>query len=413
MAIDVRPILKDRAESDAIDLLLSVDVSAFGGEPDPEQLEAELPVAEFERIVLAWDDDEPVGCTGVYSLEMSVPGGSVRAAGVTWVGVVPTHRRQGVMSALMNDRHQAIYEAGEEPIAGLWASQAPLYQRYGYGVATQHLSVKVERRNSSTSRAPSDPSLKLRMLEPADDAEVTQQVYDTLRQRRPGMNAIDSRWHKFCVQDPKADREGASKLRTVVVEQAGKPLAYARYSLKHDWSNGYADGTVNVRHLVATTPAAEAELWRHLFGLDLFERVSVWNLAIDDPLPTWLDEPRHVDAQRADALYIKLIRVGEALEQRTYTTDVDVIFEVRDEQSPWNAGCWQLTGGVDGAQCQRSTRTPDISLDASTLGAIYLGGTTLNDLAAAGWVEEHSQGAVARSSMALTHFPTAWSPFVF
>ncbi len=414
MTFDLRPVLADRTdETEAFDLMLKVDVSAFGQEPEPESLKADRLVAELDRAVLAWDGDQPVGSIGVYSLDLSVPGGSVKTAGVTWVGVVPTHRRRGVMSALMNDRHQAIYDAQQEPVAALWASQAPIYQRYGYGVASRRLSAKIERRHSAMSRAPTDSSLRLRMVEPAEDAELTQPIYDCVREQRPGMPAMNTNWHTWCVQDVKADRDGASKLSTLVVESAQGPLGYARYAVKHAWDQGYADGSVQIRQLVASTPAAGAALWRHLFSLDLFERVVGWNLPSDGPIQTWLDEPRHAQNQLYDSLYVRLIRVDQALQQRTYSADLDVVIDVTDPGAAWNTGRWQLLGGAEGASCTRSTRSADVSLDVSALGAIYLGSTSLHELFAAGWVDEHTAGSVQKISQAFSHSPAAFSPFVF
>jgi predicted acetyltransferase len=414
MTFELRPVLADRAdEAEAFDLLLTVDVSAFGDEPEPESLNADRLVAELDRAVLAWDGDQPVGSIGIYSLDMSVPGGSVKTAGVTWVGVVPTHRRRGVMNALMNDRHQAIYDAEQEPLAALWASQSPIYGRYGYGVASRHLSAKIERRHGAMSRAPIDPTLRLQMVEPADDAKLTQPVYDRVREERPGMPAMNSNWHTWCVQDVKADREGASKLKTVVVDSDDGPLAYVRYAVKHAWDKGYADGSVQIRQFAATTPASGAALWRHLFSLDLFERVAGWNLPSDDPIQAWLDEPRHAQNQLGDALYVRLIRLDQALEQRTYSADLDVVIDVLDPWAAWNAGRWHLSGGKDGASCARTTRSPDVTLDVSALSAIYMGSTSLNELFAAGWIDEHRSGSVQKISQAFSHSPAAWSPFVF
>ncbi|MEO8328778.1 MAG: GNAT family N-acetyltransferase [Candidatus Nanopelagicales bacterium] len=413
MTIEVRPLLKDRDEDEAFELLLRVDISAFGDEADPESLKADRALLELDRAVIAWDRDEPVGCSAIYSLNLSVPGGSVATAGVTWVGVVPTHRRRGVMSAMMKDRHDAIYEARAEPIAALWASQAPLYQRYGYGIAAHRLSTTVERRFGSMSRAPVDESLQLHIVNPADDSALTQPVYDRLRESRPGMPALDSRWHTYCIQDPKDEREGASKLQTVVVEGADGPVGYARYAVKHAWSEGYANGTVNLRQMAAVNPAASAKIWRYLLNLDLFERVSTWNMPSDHSIQLWLDEPRHAKPYKSDALYVRLIRIDEALRSRSYTTPIDVVIDVSDRLAPWNEGRWHLTADADGASCERSNRSADLSLDISMLGAIYLGATSLTELAAAGWVEEQRQGAVGHTSRAFSHSPAAWSPFVF
>ena len=272
---------------------------------------------------------ELVGCGSNFSLDMSVPGGSVRCAGVTWIGVKPSHRRQGGMRGIMNALHEEAREAGREPIAGLWAAQPPLYGRFGYGWATSVLSLTVERAHGSLSRAPVDPSLRTRMVEPTEDRKDTQGVYDAVRASRAGMPELTEVWHTRNSFDAKEGREGAGPLRTILVEDDSGVRAYARYRFKQDWEPGYGDGTVRVRELMAQDPAAEAALWRYLIEFDLSGRVDAWNLPIDTPVQMWFDQPRHHKLRGSDALYIKLIDVADALSRRTYASPADVVLEVQ------------------------------------------------------------------------------------
>jgi predicted acetyltransferase len=317
------------------------------------------------------------------------------------------------MRKLLDQTHAEISERGMEPIAALWASQPPIYGRFGYGLAAPSLSVVIPRAHGSLSRAPHDPDLSLRLVEPAADLTVANSVYEAVRSRRPGMSRVDERWHAANVSDAKEDREGKSALATVVVEGTDGVEAYARYALKHNWSAGYADGLIDVRTLVAATPAAEAALWRYLIDYELSGSVDAWNLPSDSPIRWWLDQPRHAKRQLHDSLYVRLIDVGQALSARTYTRPIDVVLDVTDQYCPWNTGRWRLSGDQSGATCEQTPDAADLSMDVATLGAAYLGGTSLADLAGAAWVEELRSGSLAECSHAFNNQPAPWSPFVF
>lgn len=83
--------------------------------------------------------------------------------------------------------------------------------------------------------------------------------------------------------------------------------------------------------------------------------------------------------------------------------------EVRDAFCPWNGGRWELEGDDSGAACRRTSREPDLVLDAGGLAAAYLGGVTLSALARAGRVEGH-RAALRRADLMFSWGPAPWSP---
>ena len=115
---------------------VELDGHAFGATPPPDLLEVDRQTHEPGRSIGATDGDQLVGIATAYSFDLGVPGGRVPAAGVSWVGVLPTHRRRGVLTALMDQQLGSLHEAGGEPVAVLWASEPQIYGRYGYGLAT-------------------------------------------------------------------------------------------------------------------------------------------------------------------------------------------------------------------------------------------------------------------------------------
>ena len=404
--------------------ILDVDTNAFGSTFETEVLDAERALHEPGRTIGAFDGETMVGLATAFSFDLSVPGSPTRlvpAAGISWVGVLPTHRRRGVLRGLMTTQLHDIRERGRESVAILWASEPVIYGRFGYGLASRAFALKVPRSPVALrADAPTDPALRLRLV-PAQDAKEAADVYAAAVRARPGMIARDDRWTTRATSDHPSMRHGKSALRCVVVEGDGGDggfRGYARYSTKADWTTGSPAGTVDVREVIALDAAALAALYRYLFDLDLMKVVELWNVPVDSPLLHWLNSTRAAAPSWQDSLYVRLVDVGAALSQRTYSTPIDVVLEVADPVCPWNDGAWRLVGGPDGARCERADDAgdqPDLSLSVTDLGAAYLGGTALAELAQAGRVQQHRGGdsALAAVSSAFTTSPQPWCPFIF
>jgi predicted acetyltransferase len=392
---------------------LHVDSNAFGMAVDEEGEKEQLRFVEWGRWIGAFDDSDLVGLTAVYSFTMSLPGGAQPVAGVTWVGVLPTHRRRGILRSLMTEQLHGLHETGAEPWAALWASEPVIYGRFGYGLASRKLTLVVPRSADAVrSDAPYDPALRVR-LNPVEDWKPTAPVYETLTATRPGLVHRTEQWHERSVLDLPSMREGRSPLRCVVAEDAGGVRGYARYAVKAAWGPAGSGSTVHVRELVSVDPAAHAALLRYLCDLDLTAEVELWNLPEDDPAWFLLTDFRRAVPRANDALHVRLVDVDRSLSQRTYETELDVVLDVDDQLCPWNSGRWRLRGGPDGATCERTTGPADVALPVVALGSAYLGGPTLLELSRAGLVREQRAGALAAASAAFAHDPKPWTAFVF
>ena len=409
MTIEIRTLGND---AEAFARLSAIDALAFGGDSTgPNANTSDAGVIELDRSVLAHDGDKVVGCASIFSLDLSVPGGAVPTAGVTWVGVHPLDRRRGIMTALMRDLHDTVREQHREPLLALWASQGSIYQRLGYGVASHSYKATIPHR-LKLRHAP-DADLDVELVPSTEDRAASLRVDTVMRSYRPGIPALNDAWHVRTIADPVEDRDGASSLRTYIVSDKSGPLAYARFRLKHEWSNGYGDGTVDVRTLASNDPRATAVLWRTLLGTELMSRTRWWNLPVDDPLFSWLDEARQIELWHGDQLYIRIGEIGEALARRAYAVDIDLVIDVTDDFHPWNAGRWRLSGDPSGATCERTVDAADLSVDVQVLGATFLGGTSWGSLAAAGQVEELTPGALLRAHAAFGWPSAPWCPYVF
>ncbi len=299
----VRPITEEE-----FDGFVLVDNHAFHGSPlTAEHRERVQSLFEMDRTLAAFDPDigSPVGITIVYSLQLTVPGGSLPAAGVSWVGVLPTHRRRGVLRSLMRRQLADISAAGREPLAVLWASEAGIYGRYGYGAASWTLGFQAGRGEGALSPAGARlldaAGLRLRLADPADARAELAKVFDAVLATRPGFFARSEAWWRRALFDPEDRRKGASPLRCLLAEDDSGPRGYALYSGQGGWDDEtfLPDGTVTVRELVTADAAASAALWSDLLSRDLTTTFRAQLRPADDPLLPLLADPRRVRPRRS------------------------------------------------------------------------------------------------------------------
>jgi len=413
----IRPVSQDE-----FDAFHRVDMHAFHGSPltedDKQQVFSRL---EFDRSLAAFDGPTPVGTAGAYTFALSVPGpGTLPAAGVTWVSVLPSHRRRGVLRSMMRHQLADIRERGE-PLAILWASESVIYSRYGYGRAMWHADLQLKRGEATLAPwVPRDPGLRLRLAEPEAALPELAKVYDTVLPSRPGIIARNDAQWQGTIYDPAEWRHGASPLHCLLAEDDSGPRGYALYRGQSHWDETSLPGaTINVRELAAADPAAAVAMWTDLLSRDLTAEFNIRNRPVDDPLLFQLTDPRRARTRLKDALWVRITDVPGALAGRRYSSPVDAVIEVRDELLPGNAGRWRLatsgSGGLDGyaASCEPSGSAADVELEVTALGAAYLGGTGLGGLAGAGLVTERRPGAVRQLAAALAWEPAPWCPVDF
>jgi len=387
---------------------------AFGGIPEPaEERETFRELTEIDRSIGVWDDGRCVGTAGAFSFRLTVPGGaSVPAAGVTMVSVAATHRRRGVLTSMMRRQLDDVRSWGE-PLAVLTASEPVIYGRFGYGVGTYQLNADIDTARVRLSVPPGTDDVRLRYAAPADVLDACEAVYARLVSRRPGMIARIPGWERLWLLDPESTRDGASPLQCVVAERDGEVVGFVRYRVKADWDATGPKGTVVVSDLEALDPAGHGALWRFLFDLDLTSRIDIRRRPVDEAWQYLVSDIRRCSPLVRDALHVRLVDVGAALEARTYQTPVDVVLEVEDAFCPWNAGRWRLSGDAKGASCTRTTDPADLALSVRELGAAYLGGVSLASLAGAGLVRELRQGALAEASVGFGSVAVPWLPHGF
>ncbi|WP_062076614.1 GNAT family N-acetyltransferase [Demequina globuliformis] len=397
---------------DRLDEFFQVVQWAFVGEWLKEDRQDYVDALPTERARALEVNDEVRGEVGElaavhasFGTEMITNGGGrVKTAGLSWLGVHPAHRRRGLMTAMMRDHFDRCIERGEA-VSALYAMEAEIYSRFGYGMASQTVKASIPR-GSGMWPVDGVDDLTIR-LERADFDKHDQLVADLqAKLTRPAtiINPVGSgRNARFT--DPVGNRHGYEKWRIAIVEDRGEPVAYAFFRRKADSEIGIHDGVCQVREHGALTAAASQKLWQTLLDFDLVGTTHTENLATDDPLLHQLKDARGARSKVIDNLWVRILDVKTALESREYYHDCDVTFSLTDKHVSANQGVWRIV--VDGADAQVSkisddaTAQADLSMNARHLSTIYLGGTSVESLSAAGQITEHTPGQARELAVAM------------
>lgn len=373
---------------------------AFGNHLDDEEIERYHRVSEIDRAIAVFDRDQIVATAGANSFELTVPGNlQVRAAGVTGVSVRASHRRRGLLRRLMEHQLDDIAARGE-PVAILTASEAAIYGRFGYGLSSLHAQLAIDT-DRAAYRQPFTAAGRFRETDADGARNAFPQIHDRARRATPGdINRLDSWWDRW-IADPPIHRHGGSARFYVVYESAkGKAEGYLAYRIRENWKDALPNNELAIDDMVAVTPDAYAAIWRYALDVDLVGTVSGWGRPVDEPVRWLLADPRQLRTKLvADYLWTRVMDVPAALRGRRYGTAGQLTLEVTDGFDGRATGRFTVDGGPDGATCAaaKGRSRADIALDADALGALYLGGFSATQLAAAGRVTELRAGAVARA----------------
>ncbi|MET7944999.1 GNAT family N-acetyltransferase [Streptomyces sp. NPDC005302] len=361
---------------------------------------------EPDRTIAACDGREIVGGASIYGRVMTVPGAAVPVAGITLVAVLPTHRRRGILTAMMRRQFTDLHESGGEPIAALNAAQATIYGRFGYGVASHVAEIRGDKRFMALRPGTDLGDGMVRLLAREDARPLLEKVYEGARTAAVGWVDRTEKFWDARLADSERARDGGTALRFAVhLEPGGEATGYAVYRSKSD--------LVQVVEVASTSRQSYAALWRFLIELDAHTGLA-YDGAVDEPFQHMLVDPRAARASVIDNLWVRPVDVARALAARRYATPLDVILEVQDTFCPWNTGRYHLSAEGDNATCERTRARADLRVTSAELGAAYLGGTTLASLAAVGRVEELRPGAAAAASLAFLgdrapFHPSGWA----
>ena len=355
----------------------------------------------LDRTLAAFDDGDMVGTAHDEVLDMTVPGGDTLKSGlVGYVGTMPTHRRRGILTALMRRQLEDLYEEGV-PLAHLQASESVIYGRFGYGIGAYCEDWTIERHHTAFARDLAGGG-RLSFVSPDEMREIFPEVYGRANAGRPGMAPMsEHRWNAR-LWDLEFTRGGSSKYFHIVYEDGGAVEGYVTYRIRRS--------TLIVRELMAATNTAYASLWRYCFDVDLRTETVARDRPVDDPIHWILADPRKLSRALRDGVWLRLVDVETALSARSYATSGTLVIDVKDSTCPWNQGRYSVEVGPQGAHVKRTTVEPDIVMPISCLATCYLGAASASSLARAGRVEARSESALALADLMFATSKQPWSP---
>jgi predicted acetyltransferase len=398
MAFEIRPI-----ETDEFDRMLLADQRGFGAPPQRPNASRTWAEAELDRTRVAFDGDEIVGVSRNYSFELTMPGGTLLpAAAVSWVSVIPTHRRRGVLTQLIAALHEDARER-EEPIAMLTASESAIYGRFGYGIATWRVGLSADR--ARVRFVDDDDDGRMRIVTRDEAEKVLPSLYDRVRPLRAGMVSRPDFWWPQVFWEQFAGGKDDAFFVAVHTDAAGIDDAFVGYEIKGEWHHGHADRNLIAHDMQAVDGRSRAALWRYVFGVDLIKTVSTWAAPVDDPLRHIVTDGRRVRVEHIiDGVWLAPLDPATVLTARTYAIDGRFVIDVHTP-----AGESQkvlLEGGPAGAQCTATDAAPDLTCSTATLGACLLG-NRWSEFADAGLVDARDRDTLVQADAMFMTTPAA------
>jgi predicted acetyltransferase len=387
---------------------LELDAWAFANPQSIDDLlQLPNPLPEGRSWGLAADGDQLAAMHASYEFAQTpVPGGRLDVSGLTWVGVHPQWRRRGLLRTMIAS-HFAHSLARNEPISLLFAAEPGIYGRFGYGLAARSTTLTVPRGAALRPVSTDGLSVRLETVDPDRHLDLVAQLHASVD--RPGWVTRPSEAaRRTRVINSALFAEGRETQRILIVERDGVPAGYAIFRRKAHWTDaGSPNYEVHVLETVTPDAGVAHLIWSRMLDLDLTTKVITGMLAVDDPLLSLLVDVRATNPAWADQLWLRLLDVPTALAGRQYQAPLDVVIELTDDQLPANAGRWHLHAAPFAKASVQPTDGPaDLRLDVRELGAAYLGGTSLTELAGAGLVDDLTGTTLAQTSAAFG-WPTA------
>jgi predicted acetyltransferase len=384
-----------RATATDLAAIAEADGRAFGLTYIDEHLEEIRALFDPSRYLLAEDGGEIVGVTGSLPFDVTLPGGlPLPAAGVSWVSVAVTHRRRGILRALLTEQHRGFVADGLA-VSLLTASEGAIYGRFGYGIATENREVEIDRRRAAFRSDVPDPG-GVRQVGTAEMRRIAPEIHRRWVGQTPGALSRGDQWWDIHMADRAWHRSGASALFHLV-----HPDGYVSYRIEHGKQT-----TCRISDMATASDEAYIALWRTLLALDLVDTVFARSLTVAEPLQFLLADPRQLrTVAQWDGMWARVLDVPAALSARRYSTELDVVLDVRDPFLD-RGGRFRLRGGPEGAECvavdtdSAEAGAPVVGIEMAALGSLLFGGAHAGSMARAGLLHADDPAVLRRLAAA-------------
>ena len=299
---------------------------------------------------------------------------------------------------MLRHHFEQVHEEEGTHVSALHASEPAIYGRHGYGLASLEMEVSLGRGTTLTAPDLDGAAAAVTtQLATVSDPDVPKRMREC-HLASAGLGSVVGEagyYARVCHQLPEHLRD-KEPWRVLFARRDGVDVGFAMFRRTHKWERARPAGEMSVWALVGD-PAAQLALLRRLVDFDLIGAVKVGTVGVDDPLLLWVGGPRSTsDVATYDSLWVRLVDLAGALQDRAWSAPCDVVVEVEDTAAPWNDGSWRIRADDAGeATVERTTAESDVRLRVEALGGAYLGGGNLVALQRAGLVAERRRGAVA------------------
>ena len=163
-----------------------------------------------------------------------------------------------------------------------------------------------------------------------------------------------------------------------------------------EWNDGHPSHEVALKEFAAVTPEAHAALWHTLLNLDLVGTITSRAIAVDDPLPLLLENPRALRTTNLnDGVWLNVRAVPACFGGRTYRVSDRIVVEVDGTR-------WAIDGGPDGASCKVVKSRPDLVTTHGPFSSLLYGGVLPSALVAGGRMQARNAAALGRADIFFT-----------
>ena len=380
MTIEVRAARAD--EMDQFGLVGAyVYAGAFGDGPDNIVAQNNRP----EWTTCAFVDGRMAASYSCLPLTMRANGSAVAMGGVTAVGTLPEFRRQGLLRTITTRSLADMRERGQA-VAALWASQAAIYQRYGYALASEMVGYRIDTVDVGFANGDAGSARVARVA--ADTGyDVLKQIYiEFVKARMCYLHRSKALWMNNTLSSNPAT---GPAFIAVAYAAGGAPVGYVVYHVRNDKiAHPTRAQELVVKELIWLNADAYRSLWSWLARHDLVGRITWLRAPVDDPAPELFVEPRLLNKQARDGIWLRVVDASAALAGRGYQLSDSITLDVaKDDLTPWNAGRYKLDCSPDGATVAPARGTADLTLSIKALASLYSGFRTPWQLARWGMID--------------------------
>lgn len=384
MSCEIRPIKPE--ELDEMNRIVRTNFAI------PGEMKVKMPT---EWTLCAFCDGRMATTYAAWPLKMQLNGWQTPVSGVTMVGTLPAYRRRSYLREITSEHFRQLYERGEYAIAALNASQAAIYQRYGYAV--------VSTRNAYT--------VEPRLIKLIDSATVPGEFYEAGDKETKTILDLYHRFGKPRTGYLKRNRAfevapgtpmtvvksfiPSNIVNKVIYVESGKPAGYVIYTVGRDTRTVNAMGQlVNITDMAWHSASAYRAIWQYFANMDLAKDIVWGRVPPDDPLPHLMLEPRSLNLTSGDGLMGRIVDVARALPLRPYSDEGRLTFEVLDDFCPWNQGRWEADIAAGRTEVRRTDKTPQLVMPVSTLTMLLFGQITASQAASMGRLDVSNNRAL-------------------